>query len=94
MKFKSHPVLFLMTVLILAALACSLPSIASNSNPEPVPETEAPPLLPENTPTPPETNIDPSITPEPTETNPPPTPTEEPQQCTVLQDLNVRSGPG
>ena len=66
MKGKFHPVLFLLTVLILAALACSLPSTASNPDPEPVPETEAPPLLPENTPTtPPETNTEPSITPFP-----------------------------
>ena len=93
MKGKSYPVLFLLTVLILTALACNLSSTASTPTPEPVSVTEAPLLIPENTPTtPPETNIEPSPTPEPTQTDPPPT--EETQQCTVVQDLNVRSGPG
>lgn len=95
MKQNNHPIVMMWTVLILAALACSLPSALSNQSPEVAPATEAPPLLPISSPT---TQPEPSEEPSPIpqvqaiETELPPT--EIPAQCTVLQDLNVRSGPG
>jgi hypothetical protein len=92
MKRIPQSFLFIGLILILLASACGPTETANQAEPQPTStETEAPELVesptpePSATPSPPEEN--------PTETLPGPTSTTGPQ-CTVVQDLNFRTGPG
>ncbi|MEW5827964.1 MAG: SH3 domain-containing protein [Chloroflexota bacterium] len=87
-----RPVFWMMAALLLAALACALPSTPAPTT-EPSPPTETPTPFPEASPTsPPSPTTSPTDTPQPGET--PPTPTEQVNRCVIVQDLNIRTGPG
>jgi hypothetical protein len=92
MNRKLNPVFWMTTVLLLAALACALPSTPAPTS-KPAQPTETPTPLPEASATPePSSTASPTDTPQPGVT--PPTPTEQVNQCSIVQDLNIRTGPG